>query len=324
MSEANHLRDLEAKHNETIQNIEKLQELEKYMFQNLQRMSPGGGQSAMEQEAIVNKINELKTIRTDLLGQLTSMYKEKQADLNSERIDLSDKITQVGIIENELARARKNIGMMEQDRNNKLRMTQLYENERKRYGAYTGVMRIIVYVCLIVLALVLLIKYNPIPFIPPHVYTMLMTLSIVVGVILVLRKVYDISRRSSLNFDQYDFYFDPATAQPGYQSVYQHDLNFFRKLDNEVESSKYVTEAENEMRKAKRNVSNYLNQAENEVSKAGHKMSKMVDNLGNGTAAGAGTSNGVSNDPTSVGKVPGGNSIVMPSESSKENFASIF
>ena len=61
MSEANHLRDLEAKHNETIQNIERLQELEKYMFQNLQRMSPGGGQSAMEQEAIVNKINELKT-----------------------------------------------------------------------------------------------------------------------------------------------------------------------------------------------------------------------------------------------------------------------
>ena len=324
MSEANHLRDLEAKHNETIQNIEKLQELEKYMFQNLQRMSPGGGQSAMEQEAVINKINELKTIRTDLLGQLTSMYKEKQADLNSERIDLSDKITQVGIVESELARARKNIGMMEEDRNNKLRMTQLYENERKKYGAYTGVMRIIVYACLIILALSILIKYNPIPIIPAHVYTMLITLTIVVSIVLVIRKVYDISSRSSLNFDQYDFYFDPATAQPGYESVYQHDLGFFRKLGEQIESSKYVTEAENEMRKARNTASNYLNQAESEASKAGRKISNMAHSLGNGTAAGAGSSNGVSNDPTSVAKVPGGNSVVMPSESSKENFASIF
>ena len=67
MSEANHLRDLEEKHNETIQNIQNLQELEKYMFQNLQKMTPGGSQSALEQEAIVNKINELKNMRTGLL-----------------------------------------------------------------------------------------------------------------------------------------------------------------------------------------------------------------------------------------------------------------
>ena len=50
----------------------------------------------------------------------------------------------------------------------------------------------------------------------------------------------------------------------------------------------------------------------------------MAHNLGNGTAAGAGSSNGVSNDPTAVAKVPGGSSVVMPSESSKENFAPIF
>ena len=324
MSETNHLKDLEAKHAETIQNIEKLQELEKYMFQNLQKMSPGGGQSAMEQEAIVNKISELKTIRTDLLGQLSSMYRNKQTELNSERVDLSDKIAQVGIVESELARARKNIGMMEDDRNNKLRMAQLYEYERKRYGAYTDVMKIIVYVCLVVLALTLLIKYNPIPFIPTHVYSLLLSLSIVVGVVLVIRKVLDINSRNNLNFDQYDFYFDPSTVQPGYETVYQHDVGFFKKLENEVESSKYFNEAENEYNKVKSEASKYANKAKNEMNKAGNKISNMAHNLGNGTAAGAGSSNGVSNDPTAVAKVPGGSSVVMPSESSKENFAPIF
>ena len=305
MSEANHLRDLEEKHNETIQNIQNLQELEKYMFQNLQKMTPGGSQSALEQEAIVNKINELKTMRTGLLQQLSSLYQEKQSELNSERGDLSDKIAQVGMVESELDKARKNVGMLQNDHNNKLRMAQIYENQRKRYGAYTDVMKLVVYVCLVILALTLLLKYKPIPMVPPHVYTMLITLSVVVGVILVIRKVMDINSRSSFDFDQYNFYFDPASVQPGYQSVYQHDVGFFQKLGQESGFDKYAGEASAEMQKANA------------------ELSKMSQSLANGTAAGAGTSNGVSNDPTSVAKIPNSTSVVMPSESSKETFASI-
>ena len=284
MSETDRFKDLEAKHTNTIKDVEKLQELEKYMFQNLQEMRPDGS-DAMKHEAILNKINELKHVRTSLLKQISSMYKDKQSQLNSERIDLSDKITQSGIIESELSRARKNVGILENDRDNKLRMAKLYEYERKRYSAYTDMMKIIVFVCIVILALVLLIKYNPIPFIPSHVYSMLIPLSITIGIILIVRKVLDINKRNNLDFDKYDFNFDPSKVKSNSGTIYKHDMNIFKNLENE--------------------------------------LSNITQNLGNGTSAGAGVSNGISNDPTSVTKVPGGNAVVMPSESSKETFASI-
>lgn len=332
MSGTNHFRDLEEKHSNTIQNIQNLQEIEKYMFQNLEKLA-GNSDSGSQQQAIVDKINEVKSIRTGLLQQLSSLYQDKQQDLNSERVDLSDKIAQVGIVESELDRARKNIGIMESNRTNKLRMAKLYEYERKRYGAYTEVMKYIVYGTLVILALMLLIKYNPIGFITPHLYTSLIMLTIIVVIILVIRKISDINSRNNLNFDQYDFDFDPAQYQPGYESVYQHDVNFFRKLEDSAEN--YLDNAGSEISSETQAMSNAVSNA---VSSASREFNKVISDPNynrsgqvppsnntapatTGTAAGAGTSSGISNDPVTVASVPGSSSLVMPSESSKESFA---
>lgn len=314
MSETNHLKDLEEKHNSTIQNIENLQELEKYMFQNLQKLSPDNSQSALEQEAVINKINELKNIRTGLMQQLSSTYQEKQQELNSEREDLSDKIAQVGIVENELDKARHNIGVLKNEKNNKLRMVQLYEYQRKRYQAYSDVVKIVIYGCLAILGFTLIMKYNFIPFVPSHIFSLLIVLSIVVTVVLIIRKVLDIQSRNNMNFDQYDFYFDPNSVKPGYESVYQHDVNFFEDIGSNIENkaSQYAQDASQHLQK-------YTQEATNEMNKATSELS----NLGNGTAAGAGNSSGVTNNPDYSGKASN-TSVVLPSDSSKETFANYY
>lgn len=312
MSETNHLRDLEEKHRDTIQNIENLQELEKYMFQNLQKLSPDNSQSAMEQEAVINKINELKNIRTGLMQQLSLTYKEKQEELNSEREDLSDKIAQVGIVENELDKARQNISVLENEKNNKLRMVQLYEYQRKRYGAYTDVVKYILYGSLIILGLGLLIKYNPIPFIPGHVYSLLIIVTIAVTTVLVVRKIFDIRSRDNMDFDRYDFSFDASTVKPGYQTVWQHDVDFFKQVGSEIgkKATQYTQEASQEIQKASQSLNKDMQSINNEVQ-----------TLGNGTAAGAGNSNGVSNAPVAEGFIAGSSSVVLPLQSSDQNFA---
>lgn len=303
MSEKNHFRDLEEMHQNTIQEIENLQEMEKYMFQNLQKLAPGG-ESALEQEAVIGKINDLKNIRTNLLKQLAIDYSTTQEDLNDERNALADKLTQVKIVEEELDRARSNVSMLENDANNKKRMVQIYEYQRKRYAAYTDVMRTVVYCTIAILVFALLMKYHPIPAIPKEVYTMSIVASICVTVVILIYKIIDINSRNNLNFDQYDFAFDPAQYATGYESVYQHDMKALDTLEGEVG----LTGATNICQMA---------------TKAGKELEKDAIQIGTGTGAGSGDTTGISNDPTYTAKAPNSNSVVMPTESSKETFASI-
>lgn len=301
MSEANHLRDLEEKHNSTIQNIQNLQELEKYMFQNLQKLSPDNSQSALEKQAVLNKINELKDIRTQLMRQLSSTYQDKQEQLNSERQDLSDKLAQVGIIDNELNKARENINILENEKNNKLRMVQLYEYQRKRYQAYTDIVKFVIYGSLAILAITLLTKYNVLPFIPSNIFTILILLSIFITLVLIILKVIDINSRNNMDFDQYDrFGLFSDTINAGGETVFQHDLGFLKGVTSNVE---------NKVSSLKQDASQLINNTTSELN-----------NLGNGTAAGAGNTSGVTNNPDFIGKASNV-SLVMPNESSKETFA---
>jgi hypothetical protein len=322
MSEANHLKDLEEKHNSTIQNIQNLQELEKYMFQNLQKLSPDNSQSALEKQAILNKINELKNIRTQLMTQLSSSYQEKQEELNLERENLSDKFAQVGIIDNELHRARENINVLENEKNNKLRMVQLYEYQRKRYQAYTDIVKLVIYGSISILAITLLMKYNIIPFIPSQTFSILIILSIVITVVLIIRKVFDISMRNNMDFDQYDFYFDPKSFNTRDVSVFQHDLDFFKGVTSGIEDK-----ASSLTQDASQYISGVTSQIKDEATSLTQDASQLINqttnklnNLGNGTAAGAGNTSGVTNNPDFVGKATN-TSVVMPNESSKETFA---
>lgn len=323
MSEANHLRDLEEKHNSTIQNIQNLQELEKYMFQNLQKLSPDNSQSALEKQAVLNKINELKDIRTQLMRQLSSTYQDKQEQLNSERQGLSDKLAQVGIIDNELNRARENINVLENEKNNKLRMVQLYEYQRKRYQAYTDIVKFVIYGCLAILAITLLTKYNVLPFIPSNVFSVLILLSVVITLVLIIRKVIDINSRNNMDFDQYDWFsFFSDSINPGGETVFQHDLAFFKGVESDFENraSSLTQDASQLISRTSSDIQNATSSLTQDASQLINNTTSEINNLGNGTAAGAGNTSGVTNNPDFTVKASNV-SVVMPNESSKESFA---
>ena len=69
---------LDQKHQNTIKNIKDLQELEKYMFNNLQALNKSDPNATEETEVIKARINELKNMRMTLFGQLKNMYIDTQ------------------------------------------------------------------------------------------------------------------------------------------------------------------------------------------------------------------------------------------------------
>lgn len=223
---------LREKHTETIKNIRELQELEKYMFQNLERLTGEDAQSQQENQ-IVEKINELSNMRIGLFNELKNMYSSNQDELNATRTQLADQIGVVGIVEDELNRLKTNIDTLKQEKDSKVRMVQIGNYEASKYNSHIGVMKIVVFSSLIILASSLLVQNG---IIPPMVSTGIIILTIVVGVFMIMNRIFDMMSRNNMDYSKYDFAFDPAQLKPGYETVYDHDKIFFSKLGGELRS----------------------------------------------------------------------------------------
>lgn len=287
---------LREKHTETIKNIRELQELEKYMFQNLERLTGQDDQSQQEDQ-IVEKINELSNMRIGLFNELKNMYSSNQDELNATRTQLADQIGVVGIVEDELNRLKTNIDTLKQEKDSKVRMVQIGNYEASKYNSHIGVMKIVVFSSLIILASSLLLQNG---IIPPMVSTGIIMVTIIVGVIMVMNGIFDMMSRNNMDYSKYDFAFDPAQLKPGYETVYEHDKKFFSKLGGEFRSG---------YNSAKDQISNTVGGLSKTASSLSSDMSSLTSNT--------------MNKPNDVVKAPGSNNKVEgETPKSIENFSS--
>ena len=133
----NHANLLNNKHTTTVKNIQDLQELEKYMFNNLQTLNRSGANSAQEAELIKKRINELSAMRLTLFRNLKTMYKDTQKQTHHNRSNLADQITMTKVVENELDNAKKQLTILEQDKLNKKRLAEWSDTDNIPLGSET-------------------------------------------------------------------------------------------------------------------------------------------------------------------------------------------
>ena len=149
---ANHAAMLQQKHDNTVKNIQELQELEKYMFQNLQNINKADSSAASEAAIIQHRINELSAMRQNLFTQLKNMYTNVQGDAANSRTDLADQIAVVEIVEKELSAAKANLNQLIQERDNKLRMVEIGEYTTSRYESHKHILKVVVYGIVVVIS----------------------------------------------------------------------------------------------------------------------------------------------------------------------------
>lgn len=222
---------LNEKHQNTLKSIQQLQEVEKYMFQNLQRLNNEGGDAIAEAEAI-QKINDLTESRIGLFNQLKDVYTSTQEELNDDRRVLANQLAMTKMVEGELNNIKGNIDALKKNKNNKLRLVEIGEYESKRYNAHIEIMKIISVAAAVILLASILHQQG---ISPALVTTGVIVLAMAVSLIMIIMKVVDLYQRNNMNFDQYDFAgVNKAELQPGYQTVLQHDEAFFKTLGKEV------------------------------------------------------------------------------------------
>ena len=190
------------KHDNTIKNIKDLQELEKYMFQNLQSLNKNSTGSIQETDIIKNRIGELSSMRVALFNQLKSMYKDQQTQTASSRSNLADQLTMTSVIDNELTNAQSQLDVLEKEYSNKKRLVELSEYEYDRYSSHKNMMKITVYGALGVLAIVYLMSF---PWFPASVGMLSICIIIAIVLISISGRMLTNLTRTGLSWNKFTF-----------------------------------------------------------------------------------------------------------------------
>lgn len=223
---------LSEKYQNTVNNIRQLQEIEKYMFQNLEKVQANESKDTQMQQQIVDRINQLSDMRTGLFNQLKEEYSMNQDELNDDRNELAQQLSVIGVIEDELNRTKRNVDSLKSDKTNKMRLVEIGNYQVERYNAHIGIMKIIAYSSLIVLITSYIHKRG---LIPGFVSSIIIVPVVIIGLIMVIMRVFDLMRRNNMNYRQYDFAFDPNEVKGQLQdTVLHHDKVFFEKLGGEI------------------------------------------------------------------------------------------
>lgn len=184
-----------------LKNIEQLQTMERSLYKELEEAT-----ITTNKDSIVNKINQLSEVRMSLYKSLSNASKSLQKVVDASRTELVDLLTLVSIVEDELNNAKLQLNQLYKIKTNKMRMVEINTYYGKRYRAQASLMKLIIFIFVILLILAILHKKS---LLPDELTKILLGIVLAVGGFFIIRRILDISWRDNMNFDAYDWKFDP-------------------------------------------------------------------------------------------------------------------
>ena len=181
-------------------------------------VSANGANSSQAQTAL-NAIKANAATQSDLYkvaSEITGL--NKSADAVAAEYDYTRNLLS-GFASEQLAEATANAEELISANDGKKRMIELNTYYGKRFNAQAGVVKLFIYTCVPVLILAILANAG---LIPTTIAGFIIVIIIVTGLIYIYAAVSDINRRSKMNFDEYEWEFDPSRvgviSNPNYVS----------------------------------------------------------------------------------------------------------
>jgi hypothetical protein len=200
-------KSIEIVNNEQIlSDIQKLQEIERSLFNNLEKI----GLTEQQQKQIVEKINNISTMRINLYKTLNSVNTQMGGALQSSNYTLKDQKVAVGIVESELNKSKKRLELLEEQKNNKIRLIQINDYYGQRYAEHTELMKIFIF--MLVPIIILAVLYNK-RFLPSKVYYILIIIIAIIGSFWIANRFISIMSRDNMNYQNYNWYFNTGDAK---------------------------------------------------------------------------------------------------------------
>jgi hypothetical protein len=189
-----------------LNDIQSLQTLEQELFNSLEENT---GLTTEQQKKVVDKINSISKMRINLYETLNGVNSFFQNALANSKGTLTGQTSAIDIVEKELNSSKKRLKVLEEEKNNKIRLVEINDYYGQKYAEHSDLMKIIV--IMLIPVLILAILHNK-GILPTNFYYILITIIALIGGIFIWRTVFSIVLRDPMNYQEYSWYFDPSTA----------------------------------------------------------------------------------------------------------------
>ena len=195
-------------------NITNLQNVQSKLFSDLEKLAGSPDINTQEiQTQITDKfaqIDNLTALRTNMFETIKSNYNITQSDYNIQRKSYAQQLVALEIIENELNNTSRRLRESILIRDNSERMVGINNYYTRRYEAHADIMKNVIFYCGIIIIAIFLMKMG---FISDEITSLIIIVAVSIGIIIVGGKVLDLSRRNNIDYDKYNFPFNPKEAK---------------------------------------------------------------------------------------------------------------
>jgi len=161
------------------------------------------------QAEMITKINQISNMRINLYQTLSNLNTLYTNNLTSTQYTLKDQTDAIAIIESELNTSKEKLNELEQDKTNKIRLIEINNYYGDKYQEHSSLMKIIIFT--LVPIIILAILYNK-EIIPTNIYYGLIAIVSAIGAYFLWYRYFSIITRDSMNYQEYDWYFNASSA----------------------------------------------------------------------------------------------------------------
>jgi len=223
---------------------------------------------------LLAEIENIEEVKMSIYNTLTTSYELTQQQIDAIRPVVANSNVANQLMADALNIKLEQLGEQIDLHNNSERMIGVNSYYAKRYEAHSSVMKKIVLFCGIIILVIFLMKIG---FISDSISSILIIATLVVGIIIVGKEVWDISRRSNIDFDKYNYPFDDKYLPPT-------KVNTIDSKTNETYGREWVSNLCSDITKTASNIESSLEGV------AGYIPSSSTADAGSG--AGNGSTNG--------------------------------
>jgi hypothetical protein len=189
-----------------LNDIQSLQTMEQQLVNSLES---NPNLTSQQQQEIVDKINQISTMRINLYKTLSGVNSFFQSALNSSHNTLKQQTEVIAIVENELNKSKAELQLLQAEKNNKIRLVEINNYYGEKYAEHASLMKIIIFILIPVILLTIL--YNN-DILPTKIFYFLIIIISAIGAYYLWTIYISIVMRDTMNYQEYDWYFNPKDA----------------------------------------------------------------------------------------------------------------
>jgi hypothetical protein len=201
--------DIQENNEQILNDIQSLQQMEQQLFNNLET---NPNLTNEQQEEIVQKMNQLSSMRINLYQTLSGVNGFFQNALSSSIGTLQEQTSAIAIVENELNQSKQRLEILQEEKNNKIRLVEINDYYGDKYAEHAQLMKIVIFTLIPIIVLIFL---NNKGLLPNMVYTVLVVVIALIGIYFFWYRFASIITRDNMNYQEYDWTFDPNSAPSG-------------------------------------------------------------------------------------------------------------